>query len=205
MRSKVEERWMIMSFVSVFAMENFITVMSDGLVTNEESKTLADQRFKKFKKISPNQFVAVAGNQGVAQAIFDLFESQSSEYDLWELTNTIRDQILKEITIDKANCLVVLGGIRNNEIIAYSFSNDPNKEINKLQPKGNDSTYMCLSSDLNEIDPFEEMEKLLRRAKPKTPSAALKIQEELNTLIATYDSSVNRITFKMAIKKSQDL
>ncbi|EJR61717.1 hypothetical protein IIO_02625 [Bacillus cereus VD115] len=53
-----------MSFVSVIQTEKFLTVVSDGQVTNESDKAITQKDYKKFKKISPNQYIAFAGSKG---------------------------------------------------------------------------------------------------------------------------------------------
>lgn len=189
-----------MSFISVFGMKNFVTVMSDGLVVDLETYEEKDQRYQKFRKISPYQFVAVGGNQGVAEKVFNDLGYEKMERQLKDLANSLRDTLIRELPPELALCQVAIGGVENGRIIVYSFNNKADQQMLVLQPSSTDPVYTFLSSSENKMDLDREINQLFRIYKPKTATAALKMQEVLNSKVANKDKTVNKITFKLAIK-----
>lgn len=190
-----------MSFVSVIAMEHFITVMSDGLVVNLETGEEIQQRYKKFKKISENQFIAFGGNKGLTEHTVNIIGYQKEQRNLYEISNSIRDQIIDEISPETGSCQIIIGGVENEEIVFYSFNNDKGQELLIKKPQGRNGEYSFLSSSKNGLDLDKEMKKIYSKYGFNTPTKALKIQKELNDLVSKHDASVNRVTFNLTIRK----
>lgn len=190
-----------MSFVSVFAMENFITVMSDGLVYDMNSKQEIEQRYQKFKMISPKQFIAYGGNRFMTEIIVNSIEYTDDEKDMLGLANTVRDSLVEHLKPDIAHCQIIIGGIENNEIAFYALNNKDEQEILIHKPTGSNISYGFAYSSESGIDPDGETQRLYPYYKSKSPTGLLKLQKALNDLIAEKDISVNRITFNKAIRK----
>lgn len=190
-----------MSLISIIATENFITVMSDGLVVDIETGVEIEQRYKKFKKISENQFIALGGDKGLAERTLEIIGYGKEEQDLASIVNPIREQLIKEIPPSKASSQIALGGIEDGQMVIYSFNNDPDREVMIQKPNGNIPVYTFISSSKSTMNLDEEIQKKFRPNKHNTPTQTLKLQEEINTLVAKVDPSVNRITFKLTIKK----
>lgn len=62
-----------MSFVSIVVSSEFVTVMSDGRVSGENN-TVLEENYKKFKKISPKQFIAYVGSRAICEHIVEQIE-----------------------------------------------------------------------------------------------------------------------------------
>ncbi|MFP3322061.1 hypothetical protein R0K05_03100 [Planococcus sp. SIMBA_160] len=189
-----------MSFVSVFGMKDFVTVMSDGLAVDIKTGEVKDHKFQKFKKISPKQFVAVTGNKGVGEKIFDDMGYEDSERSLEKIARELRETLIKELPYDLAKMQIAIGGVENDRIIIYSFDNNENKDLKILEPVGIDPVYTCMASSQCEIDFDQEMNHLYNAFRVKSATSALKLQETLNTKVASTDPTVNKFIFKLTIK-----
>lgn len=189
-----------MSFISVYAMENFITVMSDGLVINLEENIIGDENYKKFKMISPKQFMAFGGTHELGKIIKKWVGYSEEERDLFALTHKFRDLAINSPYREKQKCQLIFAGIEKGQIIFYSFNNNPNQEILSEAPKGERQTYTMLSSKHSKVKPVDEMERLIRLYDPKTAESALELQEKLNRIIAENDITVNNVVFKTSIE-----
>jgi hypothetical protein len=190
-----------MSFISVFAKENFMTVVSDGLVVNINTGEELERNYKKFRKISENQFVAFGGNKGIAEMVAEEIGYQNHELDLHEVALNLRERLIQEVKPEKANILLAVGGIQGGEIICYSFSNDPNQELKTQVPKGDTIEYVFLSTDQAELGLIQQAQLLAQRYGHRSPTKTKKIQKELNDFVAQKDKTVNRVTFDLTIKK----
>lgn len=190
-----------MSFVSVIAKENFITVMSDGLVYNSITGEELEQGYKKFRKISENQFIAFGGSKDLAEEVIKQIGYQQKERNLSSLAIPIREQLIKNIPPNEASCQLVLGGIEGRETIIYSFNNDIEQDLLIKKPRGGDVEYSFLSYSKNELDLDKEIKKIYPKYGLSTPTRTLKVQKALNDVVANVDPSVNRITFNLTIRK----
>ncbi|MFP3648766.1 hypothetical protein, partial [Paraburkholderia sp. SIMBA_054] len=68
-----------------------------------------DHKFQKFKKISPKQFVAVTGNKGVGEKIFDDMGYEDSERSLEKIARELRETLIKELPYDLAKMQIAIG------------------------------------------------------------------------------------------------
>ncbi|WP_332632038.1 hypothetical protein [Halalkalibacter flavus] len=190
-----------MSLVSVLARENFITVVSDGLVVNLETGEEIHQSYKKFRKISEKQFVAFGGNQGLGERVVEVLGYQESERDLLECAKKIRGDLINEIPIEKASCQVVLGGVEKGSIVFYAFNNNHNQDLLIKRPTNHILEYTFLSSRNSSINLDEIIQRIGNRIGYNTPTKTIKIQKQLNDEVAKTDPSVNKITFNLTIRK----
>ena len=192
-----------MSFVSICAKESFISVVSDGLIKNMETGEEVGQRYQKFAKISDNQFVAFTGNHGLAEAIKVTLPFDTRGYDLEGVSKLIHKRLLDDIPIEKAKMAVAIGGVnQDNNIEFHSFINDPTKKFNSFQPKDDKLSYSFLESpEMEGFDLEILFKEYISTIGHNTPSKILRVQKRLNDFVAANDSSVNRITFNLMIRK----
>ncbi|TKI65575.1 hypothetical protein FC756_16125 [Lysinibacillus mangiferihumi] len=184
-----------MSFISAVAMENFVTVVADGRQSKPETKEIISENFIKVRGINDKQFIALTGDVGVAEAVFSKF-SGGLFYDLKNSAELIRDELVKKIDLKLAKCNGVLGG-RNqlNEIVLYTFSNDPNLSIDEYKPKASVLSNVMLSSDELTKKGFNAnaaFEKIYQAKKPRTLDDVISVQAELNDIVSDLDISVNK-------------
>lgn len=184
-----------MSFVSVVAMENFITVVADKRMVDLETKAVKDENFKKIKKINESQFITCTGNAGVAEFIFSKFK-YGNMYNLQLCAQQLSEEVKRGIDYKVANIQGVIGG-RNekNEFVLYSFSNKPDIEIVEYKPKNIELVYVILSGNEAEtvnFSPYKKFEELYTAANVQSVKDVIRVQEDLNNLVADIDKTVNK-------------
>lgn len=193
-----------MSFVSVIGSEDFITVVSDGLVKDTTTGKELDQRYQKFNRISDNQFVAFAGNQGVADALKEAIPFINKPRDLISTSEIIHNRLLEVIPVEKARMSVVIGGVSpSGNIEFHSFTNDVGQKIKSYYPTSDGVLCSFLqSSEISELDLSPIFINFLGETGLNTSNKVLKAQKKLNNYVAERDSTVNKVTFELVIKKS---
>lgn len=192
-----------MSFVSVVATEKFIAVMSDGLIKDIETDKDLGKRYQKFTKICNNQFVAFAGNHGVAEALRKAIPFIKRPRDLLQTSEVIHKRLLEEIPSDKAKMSVVIGGVNLEGNIEYHyFTNDIGSDINSNYPKEDGLLCAFLQGpETSHIDLEPVLIDILRQTGINTPNKILKAQKRLNDYVEERDSTVNKVTFELSIRK----
>jgi hypothetical protein len=195
-----------MSFVSIVATKDFVTVVSDGLAINLETGEVIENRYKKFFKISEKQFIAFAGNKGIADHIKEIINYKKEGYNLFQLISALYWQITREIPFERARVLVAVGGVNENgEIEFHTFINKPGETINSYRPKNDEITYSFLESKFIDEGKHQIIEnkfiEYLSVNGYNTPYKVLRSQVQLNKLVCGMDPSVNNITFELYIRK----
>lgn len=193
-----------MSFVSIIAMNKFITVMSDGQVTKTETGEVLQEDYQKFRKISPNQFIAYTGVKEFCEGLANQIPYKKSAHDLEDITNQIASVTqLPELKAHKIH--FGIGGIDSNgDISFYTIQNQSEPAVNFYKPiKDDDINYAFFES--GHLSAPEKMEtKLIECLKItgyNTPNKCLRAQKLLNDYVADNDSTVNKKTFSITIKK----
>lgn len=194
-----------MSFVSVIQTEKFITVVSDGQVTNESDKTIIQKDYKKFKKISPNQYIAFAGSRGWCELLLEDLPFNEKGYNLEQIVLGMKESISK-LPFELGKMLLSVGGVNaDGKLVAYKLSNHEGSEIESFQASGDDISYTFLYNGSAEDRLGGDLEKVLldciREIGYNTPNKAIRIQKKLNNYIADVDDGVNKITFNLTIKQ----
>jgi len=191
-----------MSFVSVIARKDFITVMTDGRVSFAKQLILKED-YKKFKKISKKQFIAFTGNQEYCERIVSLFDYKNAQYNLKEISYQIHE-IINQAPYVNFHVNLAIGGLNeDNEFVVYHVQNTLKQSIKELKTKKNKISYGFLNSEYVEknINTEQKLVEYLRNTGFNTPNKCLKAQKLLNDYIASKDSSVNRNTFTLKITR----
>ncbi|MGX5574892.1 hypothetical protein ACWKTS_26660 [Bacillus toyonensis] len=193
-----------MSFVSVIQTEKFLTVVSDGQVTNESDKTIIQKDYKKFKKISPNQYIAFAGSKGWCELLLEDLPFKEKGHNLEQIVSGMKESISK-LPFELGKSLLSVGGVNEDEkLVIYKLSNQEDTEIDRVQASGDGISYALLYNGSMEERVGRSLEKVLleyiREIGYNTPNKAIRIQRKLNNYIADVDDSVNKITFNLMIK-----
>lgn len=196
-----------MSFVSIVVSSEFVTVMSDGRVSGENN-TVLEENYKKFKKISPKQFIAYVGSRAICEHIVEQIEYIDEQiYNLYDTAIKIKEVISGE-QLRSINSYFAIGGLDlDGQFRIYVISNLPKEEIEIIQNVSKDGlTYKLLTSPfIVERINREEMEQIfitfLRKTGFNTPDKCLQAQKLLSHFIADIDTSVNKHSFSLTIKK----
>jgi hypothetical protein len=192
-----------MSFVSVVARENFVTVMSDGRVQNNDEIVRED--YQKFVQITPDLFFAYTGHQPVGEGILKALENNGC-YELFKTLNFSLVNMIIRTTIEAVNqsnkfkLLVAYGGRNTNGEIEVFYANSIDMQSGHYLPKGDAINVICLG---NGIGTGALLEQLLFQTGSTTPQQILSAQEMMNNYVVTHDPSVNTTTFQMIIEKGR--
>lgn len=193
-----------MSFVSVFAMPDFITVMSDGLVSDEETGKELEKGYQKFHLIGPKQFMAYTGLRARADMFKKIVPFKKEGYNLLPLMEELKEGIDANVSPESEKISIVVGGIENEEVIFYTFNNIVGQLI-PYSPGSDGMSYAFLESSHITTENHQyldiEFRKFMVGNGFNTPNKALKGQEFLNSLVEKIDPTVNKKTFGHPIRK----
>lgn len=193
-----------MSFVSIVARENFLCVMSDGRVQGVNGEILQED-YQKFIKIENRAFVAFAGSKTACeelaiQVVPHLYTNASFTSLALEIKGAFERSDYEDYGTKVA---VSFGGVNRVGEIEYHAVNSLTKKTMKYAPRGDDITYCFLQNGeaLHQLKLEQELINIMRETGFKTPSQVIQAQKLLNNKVADIDSSVNKVTSRMIIKK----
>jgi hypothetical protein len=192
-----------MSFISVIARENFITVMSDGRVMNYEDVPI-EENFQKFINIENRSFIAFGGTRELCEMITkDIVPILKNElnYSIW--LQSFR-RVLESLKLNQNNlkCMFAFGGINHERNIEFYTINSITLDSKKFNPYGDQISYAFVNNTKNADKLYEDKSiELFRETGFSTPSEVIQAQRLLNNFVSTQDVSVNNVTFRMIIKK----
>ncbi|MEK3821355.1 hypothetical protein MKY20_19980 [Cytobacillus sp. FSL W8-0315] len=192
-----------MSFVSIISRKNFITVMSDGQVTNHEGQPIQSD-FQKFKQISPHQFIAFAGAKEICEQFINQVEYTAGSYNLNDIANQI-NQIANEERFNQFRLFFAIGGIElDGDITLYVVEHGGTRDFRVQRPINEDDiNYAFLNSEMiDRVNMNEKLIECLRITGFETPEECLYSQKLLNDFVESIDSTVNNQTFTLIIRKS---
>jgi hypothetical protein len=184
------------TFISVVARKSFITLMTDGRVS-WSSAEVDQENFKKFKKVSNDQFIAFSGHKELCENVVNQIEYTHLCYNLYDLSTLIYDAINGDGYHKQFHLFFVIGGIDvNNEISLYVIDNHKNFLLFKPTDE-NDLKYTFTNHP--QLD--QKFNELLDETGSDTAMDCIKAQKLLNDIVANIDDTVNTNTFELSIEK----
>jgi hypothetical protein len=196
-----------MSFVSVISRETFLCVMSDGLVTGPDRKTIVQEDYQKFIPLLDSRaYVAYTGTKDLCERILGNLQFVNRNFKGWrEVFHEIFvDWSLSEFLNESGFVFQLsFGGLNEeNEIECFSINAKNNEELHYV-PKGDDFAMMFLTNTSFEDNFWQpKMSEFLVGMDINVPSNIVSAQKQLNNYIADRDATVNKKTFRMVIKKA---
>ncbi|GGN92083.1 hypothetical protein [Saccharibacillus kuerlensis] len=189
-----------MSFISVIAKENFITVMSDSEAVGSESTPNPEQH---VVKVGEKEFVATAGGdrearEVIAKHISDLL-IEGTPYDR---ILVILEMTLAAFSEKGKSVMTAFGGINaSGEIEVCTY--DPNSRAERhLKPRGSDIAYFFLAEGAGKYgNLYELLQNYWKETGTETPSAMIQSQKLLNRYVASKDEDVSTSTVKLVLKR----
>ncbi|BCG58441.1 hypothetical protein [Paenibacillus sp. URB8-2] len=193
-----------MSFVSVLGREKFLCVMSDGKLLGENNEILQED-YQKFINIGNSAFIAFAGSQGACEELsVQMLPYFDEKTDFSAINNALIDFFNAEDPNQRdVKVMIAFGGINlEGHIEFYTIDSKTNKS-EKYFPEGEDIKFCFLRSGdfLNDLNVKGKMIELLRTTGVNTPTECISAQKLLNDYVADHDTSVNKKTSRMVIKK----
>jgi hypothetical protein len=200
---------MNLSFVSIVSTEKFISVMSDGLVTNispNKDVIRLEEDYQKFIRISPKQFIAFTGSKDIFEQIKNETPYKTERYDLKELANIFYKKS-RAVPENEGRVMIGVGGIGQDDCIEfYTLTNSQEDLLKSFKPINDEISYAFLESSYIDEKKHSEINiefiKLLKKNGVNTVNKILRTQKELNMFVEAFDPSVNKRTFELYIKKS---
>lgn len=190
-----------MTFISVVARDKFISIVSDGKVSEIE-EDIGD--YKKFTNVGKNQFLGVAGSRSVADFLFEKLTNNERVINLENEVYALDKFVKKEFNYQNHRSFFVLGGLDiDDKMKFFTFSNNP---IDKVIPyiPNNSNDILCAflggsASGLNNEEYYKLLIDLFKKNGIKTVSNVVQSQKELNDIVAKLDDSVNTEHFPLEI------
>lgn len=110
---------------------------------------------------------------------------------------------MEQVPIEKAKISIAIGGLnQNNNIEFHTFSNKLNQKFESFYPTGDDISYGFLESpEMEGYDVQPILQNFLAETGFNTPNKVIKAQKRLNDFVSERDSSVDRVTFELLIRK----
>ena len=191
-----------MSFVSVIAREDFITVVSDGQVSRGNMVVQSD--YKKFTKISDKQFIAFTGTKEFCEGLVNEIEfNRNGLHNLYNIVENL-DKNIRTIPCQSYVVMFAVGGVgESGNIEFHTINNNPSESIRSFSPKGDGLSYAFLhNGDLSsKINLQSKLIEYIGRIGFNTPNKCIRAQKLLNSDVAKIDDTVNNVTFDLTIKK----
>ncbi|NGZ75830.1 hypothetical protein [Saccharibacillus alkalitolerans] len=189
-----------MSFVSVIAKENFITVMSDSSAAGSENTPQPEEH---VVRVGEQEFVATAGGdrearEVIAKHISGLLE-EGTPYDR---ILVILQMTLSAFSEQGKSVMTAFGGVnRGGEIEVCTY--DPNSRAERhLKPRGTEVAYFFLAEGAGKYGNLHELlQGYWKETGTETPSAMIQSQKLLNRYVASKDDTVSSSTVKLVLKK----
>lgn len=195
-----------MSFISVVMTENFSSVVSDGRVRGSGTNKILDENFMKIRKYGTN-VIGIVGNPDY----FKIIDGFIDKHHL-SLTRGVLSYIIKESLnlnlrqtdggIPLAN--IALTGKDENGILYFEAHSNTSGSAQQVQNveimKGNHQIrYFTFPPNDSLIDTDKSMKELFDSRKIQSMDDIVKIQIDLNNLVAKSAHSVNTITTSIII------
>lgn len=195
-----------MSFVSVLANTELLTLVTDGRVSDQSGNSI-QENYKKFKKISDKQFIAYAGSKQPCEAIVEQISFTDNIYDLSQVSNEIYKAITENEELKKFNLLFIVGGINQYNQIEFYCINANEDQLEHYKPSSETEfkyAFLYNNNDDNvELDIENKIVELKQRHGTSSINKLLRIQKDLNNYVAEHDPSVNKITHELKLRKTR--
>lgn len=189
-----------MSFISVIAKENFITVMSDSGSNGSEHTPQPEEH---MVKVGESEFVATAGGDREArETITKHVSGLLKEGTPYESILVVLQMTLDVFSEKGKSVMTAFGGVNHEgdiEVCTY----DPNSRAERhLKPRGSEIAYFFLAEGAGKYgNLYELLQSYWKESGTETPSAMIQSQKLLNRYVASKDEDVSLSTVKLVLKK----
>ncbi|MFJ6266451.1 hypothetical protein ACIQGW_15880 [Lysinibacillus xylanilyticus] len=199
-----------MSFASVILTKEFVVVTSDGQITNTESLEVMAEGYQKFGELTKYQYMVATGSVNVMESVYKLCKKK--------IKNSFESCNLKEMSlyikhilnqhIEQGSCAIILCGFdkESNPELYFIHSDITNIESHILCE--DNWLFRFLPSDHLQIevnDVIAEFSNLIETRDFKNSENLVDILNEINSLVAKYDISVNNNFYHTVIDRKKSI
>lgn len=186
-----------MSIVSVVASNDFISVMTDGRIVDQNNQIL-DENFDKIKAYADNLFFSAWGSKAVFDDISSVLDSQYKLYGaayVDEATKAILETANKSIYANHP--FILIWGGKNKEMLKICQLRTPKKQLESM----NLVESQCISlMGTDKSYAFEFLELKLSGMYGTNIDVVLEAQKNTIEYVSTKDSTVNNTIFSKLIQ-----
>lgn len=194
-----------MSFIACLFKKDIIYVSADGRVTDNKTLEIKEEDAKKYKKISPKQYMLFTGNRGASVDIMERYPEINTLYDLGQLSNQLLSLIT---TVDPKDAYIniTLCGLNiDGELHVISMDNVTKNIEDRNLKNCNGFNFISMGSDVNPFNDYKRAEMLGGLLKGVDTSKNYKVRRvlvELNNKMAEVDRTVNDNVTTFIISKN---
>jgi ATP-dependent protease HslVU (ClpYQ) peptidase subunit len=191
-----------MSFVSVIAGADFLSIMTDGRVTLGE--TIWQEDYPKYKKINDKIVIGYAGHKEHIEILLNSINySVVAEGDLMYIAKGLKQAINEFDFFKNSKMIFILGGINANEQIEFVIVSTTNTEIEQFIPEHTEATLLsCYAFNLrNAVISQHDLNDKLYEFMEVENNHLVNAQKRLHEFVADNDFSCNKTIFHEVIKK----
>lgn len=190
-----------MSFVSVVAGENFISLMSDGRVTLGEQ--ILEENFQKYTEINDHIFIAYAGEREPIYNLLGALNHQVvSRGDFFKTATDIKEALETHKAFIGKKAMFIIGGINKNSQIEFVLVSTKDSPLSYIPE--NEQTKLMSGYAFNLKDTtieYEDLNKKLDDFFGEENNHLGNAQKRLHEYVAGLDFSCNKVIFQKVIQK----
>ena len=192
-----------MSFVSITATTDFISIMSDGLVMNGD--LAVHERMKKYTVIDNRAFIAYTGVLENITFILNLLPLTHYDFERWthEICALIKNN-LSSMPFPDGQCFFAIGGISDkNRVEYFAFGTHIETKPRPYLPiEGNPRTTFLNGVVAASLPLSGKYNEYLNKTPKISVNDYVYAQKMLNDYVATFDPTVNNQIHNAVIEKA---
>ncbi|WP_242280971.1 hypothetical protein [Bacillus cereus group sp. BfR-BA-01347] len=185
-----------MSFVSVVGRSDFLSVMTDGRVTDGEK--ILQEDYPKYRMIGENIIVAFTGDRAACEWIFYVLNQEVvMKQDFMITARDIKELLNHHPKLKGCDVRWIIGGINpQNEIECITISTEEKEPIRHEVPSEKVLAVYAYAFDADQKELGEKFAEFI-----KQEGELASAQQLLNDYVADKDFTVNKNTYHVLIRK----
>lgn len=194
---------MRLSFVSIVARENFISIMSDGRVTGASGIPIQED-YQKFTVFDKSAFIAYAGTKDICETIVRDYEG-FFRWNIYDFSMWVKElqELFRTADFESQGLKVNLGfgGVNQDEKIEFHALSSSDLRLQSFFPVKDDISFAFLNNTTLGDQIFnEKFVEFLKVTGFETPTNVIQSQKLLNNYVSQNDNTVNTKTFREVIR-----
>jgi hypothetical protein len=191
-----------MSFVSVIAGVDFLSIMTDGRVTL--GTTIWQEDYPKLKKINDNIVIGFAGHKEYIEILLNALNlTVVSQGNIMKCARDIQKVINEFDNFKNSKMVFILGGVNSNDQIEVVIVSSTDAEPRQFIPENSEEKLMsCYAFNLkNTVISYKDLNNLLYEFIVVEDNHLINAQKKLHEYVADIDVSCNKNIFHEVISK----
>jgi len=184
-----------LSFVSIIATVNYVSVMSDGRITGDDNGIL-DEKHQKVLRLNENLIIAYTGRiEGINIFLHGLGEIKKDD-DWTQIASDSYEKLINSPLKRHKMAFVFAGKNQHGEIEFCTFSTFGHPFSTMKSVENNEFCHAILVGPYTRgLDTEDIIRKAITEGKCSRLEQVIELQKQLNDYVATLDSTVNTVKF----------